>query len=88
MERTVLQTVEAIIEAASAKTGETVLTGNVPQGPLKVRKTTLVADNEVAREVLVRALRSTGYTLSWQLFYSASPGPAYYLNLHFVRPVE
>jgi hypothetical protein len=82
-EKTVLQTVRAILRAVSSLTGTNVLIGTVPTNLFSQTTVREAARDESARDVLMRTLAATKRTMSWQLFCSASPKVCA-LNIHTV----
>ena len=75
---------EVFCAALTTKTGVSVLLANVPTNLLGQHRSSQGANNEIARDVLLRALDSTKRKLTWRLFYSAGR-ESYFLNIDFVR---
>jgi hypothetical protein len=82
-ERTVSQTVRAILRAVNSLTGTNVVIGTVPINLFSQTTVREGAKDESARDVLMRTLAATKRTMSWQLFCSASPNVCA-LNIHVV----
>jgi hypothetical protein len=91
-EWTGLQIVDQVCQAVTAASGTRVFAGMVPLNLLNQTTVELKADNEPARNVLVRAFAGLARTqgvsmpipqLSWQLFY-APDAKDYALNIHIV----
>jgi hypothetical protein len=88
-ERDALSMVSEIVKAVTSVAGVKVHVGLVPDNLLSNTKVTFGADQDVARDVLVRTLAATGQNLTWQLFYMPSETVgAYYLNVHVVKRVQ
>jgi hypothetical protein len=64
-------------------TGQKIGLAMGPNNFLRQRRVDIEAQQEPARDVLVRALASSGRTLSWRLFFDAMMRQ-YYLGIHFV----
>jgi hypothetical protein len=87
-ERSVLQTLELILAHVGELTGVPTLVATVPHNFLAQKKVRTGATNERARDVLVRALASTGRDLSWRLNCGPNALKSCYFNLHFVEPPQ
>lgn len=82
-ERDGLATLHAIVAAVAQSTGESLVLGTAPLKLLANARIRLGADNENARDVLIRALDATGSRVTWKLFF----GPdvrMYALNLQVI----
>ena len=74
---------DAICDALTEITGESVTLGPVPLSSILFHEGTYEANNERARDAVLRTLQSVSEYLTWQLFYD--PGREFYaLN---IRPV-
>jgi hypothetical protein len=82
-QRSLYLRIDAVLRAVTAASGTRIING--ASGNLFLQTHLRDgADNEVARDVLMRSLKATGRKLSWQLFY----GPRlkdYVLNIHVVK---
>lgn len=82
-ERTGLELIEAVLGQVSAATGLRVAPGTVPINLLVQTKLRLSAENDPARDVLLRALAATGKRVSWRLLCGPDTKTCYF-NVHFV----
>lgn len=85
-ERSVLKTVELVVDHVRELIGVPVVMGQVPTNFLAQKKLRTDATNEPARDVLVRALTSTGRDLSWRLTCDPGATKFCFFNVHFVQP--
>ena len=81
--RSIAEMISMILKTAGQRTGTVIELATGPLGLLK-KPVDMESQNQLARDVLVRALNSTGERLSWQLFYDFGM-KKYYLNLHSVK---
>jgi hypothetical protein len=79
-----IEMLNAICDAVSNASGVRVLAGTMPQNILEHHRGDLQANNEVARTVLLRALKLSSSSLSWSMLYDAAL-KMYFLN---VRPID
>ena len=82
-DRPLAEAIGTVMQQVSSPTGEAVKFGTVPAN-LMMKTLTIHATNERADDVLIRALMSTGRTLSWRLLYDFGY-QAFYLNIHLVK---
>jgi hypothetical protein len=78
-ERTGTEMLRAIGDAVAAKGGAHILIGKVPNNVFSYRGT-LVAENETARNVLVRTLDGINERLTWMLLFDPT-SREYFLNV-------
>lgn len=83
-DRNLYETLEVILKEVSTAVGMPVLLGNVPMNLLRSQRARVSAQNERARDVLVRALGGTKTNLSWQLFCDPGALRICAFNLHLV----
>lgn len=83
-ERSLYDTLEAILKEVSSAVGVQVWLGNVPVNLLRAQRIRLSAQNEAARDVLVRALAATKTNISWQLFCDPGALKMCAFNIHQV----
>ena len=86
VERSVLETLELVVAQVRELTGVPVMMGRVPVNLLLQKKLRTGAATEPARDVLVRALTSTGRDLSWRLNCDPGVTKICSFNVHFVNP--
>jgi hypothetical protein len=84
-ERTVFDMVQTILNTVTASGGHRGGIGTVPLNLLAQTKLRGAANNEMARDVLVRTLAATQRNLSWQLFCDPGVEPSCALNVHAVE---
>ena len=87
-ERSILETLELVVAQVRELTGVPVVMGGVPQNLLRQKKLRTGATNEPARDVLVRALTSTGRDLSWRLTCDPGATRMCFFNVHLVQPTQ
>lgn len=75
--------VTAALAEVERATGQKVVVATFPINFFFQHRVQIEAQQEPARDVLVRALAASGRLLSWRLFFSATMRQ-YYLNIHFV----
>ena len=89
VERSTYSTLDAIVNEVNRISGTRLGMGTVPINLLMQTKARVGASNEVARDVLVRALAATGSPVSWRLFCQPfHPDDFCALNLAVVRVAE
>jgi hypothetical protein len=83
-ERTTYAALQAVLGLVGNATGQQVWLGTVPINLMAQTKMEEAVEKATARQIIVKALESTGKGLSWRLFYD--PGlKVYVFNAHPVR---
>jgi hypothetical protein len=83
-ERRLADTVDAICDAVSDATGENVWVGSMPTNFFMQHFDRLEARDEIARNVLMRALAGKKRKLTWRLFYGPGREQSYALNIQLL----
>ena len=87
--RSFYYTIDAILNDVNRISATRLRIGNMPTNLSAQTGVVIGANNEVARDVLVRALAATGVSVSWRLFCAAlTPNSWCFLSLHTVRPSQ
>ena len=87
-ERSVLATVELVLGQVRELTGVAVVLGRAPTNLLTQKKLRTGATNETARDVLLRALTSTGSDLTWRMPCDPGVTKMCFFDLHLVKPPQ
>lgn len=85
-DRSVLETVELVVAQVRERTGAPLSVARLPTRLLSQKKLRTGATNEPARDVLVRALTSTGRELSWRIPCDPGGTRKCAFDVHFIRP--
>ena len=85
-DRSVRETVELVVAQVRERTGAPLVGGRLPTNLFSQKKLRTGATNEPARDVLVRALTSTGRELSWRIHCDPGGTRMCGFDVHFVRP--
>jgi hypothetical protein len=87
-DRSVLETLEVVVAQVRELTGVPLVVGRVPRNLLLQKKLRTGATKEPARDVLVRALTSTGRDLSWRVPCDPGATKMCFFDVHVVKPPE
>ena len=85
-ERSAYDMLEAVLKQVSVSAGEPVGLGLAPLNLLRSTRVRSGAQNENARDVIVRTLAATTNSMSWQLFCDPGALKLCALNVHLVAP--
>jgi hypothetical protein len=85
-DRSVRETVELVVAQVRERTGAPLVVGRLPTNLLSQKKLRTGATKEPARDVLVRALTSTGRDLSWRIPCDPGGTKKCFFDVHFVKP--
>jgi hypothetical protein len=87
-DRSVLETVELVVTQVRERSGAPLVAGRLPINLLSQKRLRTGATKEPARDVLVRALTSTGRDLTWRIPCDPGGTNKCFFDVHFVRPSE
>jgi hypothetical protein len=87
-DRSVLATVELVLAQVRELTGVAVVMGRAPTNLLTQKKLRTGANNETARDVLLRALTSTGSDFTWRMPCDPGVTKMCFFDLHVVKPPQ